>query len=98
MDRAHVKYALSKGAQDHCQLCPESGLNLAKKWHFTSVIQDAKVIINHWDKADDGVMYAEKENKVSLKLVRMKTDVATDTCKLLLRKNNEHWDINIVFL
>ena len=68
----------------------------AKRWHFTSVIQDAKVIVNHWDKPDDGVMCAGKENKAGLKLVQMKTGVATPTCKLLLRKKNEHWVINIV--
>ena len=62
----------------------KTGLNLAKRWHFTSVIQDAKVIVNHWNKPDDGVMCAGKEYKAGLKLVRMKTDVATHTWKLLL--------------
>ena len=57
LDRAHDKYVRSKGAQNRCQLCPKSELNMAKRWHFTSVIQDAKVIINHWDKPDDGVIY-----------------------------------------
>ena len=70
---------------------------MAKRWHFTSVIQDVKVIVNHWDKPDDGVTCAGKENKASLKLVRMKTDVAMHACKLLFKKN-EHWDINSVLL
>ena len=80
LDRAHFKYFLFKSAQNRCKLCPKSGLNLAQRWHFISVIQDAKVTVNHWDKPDDGVMCAGKENKASLKLVRMKTDVATHTC------------------
>ena len=71
---------------------------MAKTWHFTSVIQDAKVIVNHWDKPDNGVICAGKENKAGSKLVRMKTDIATHTCKLYFRKKNEHWDINIVLL
>ena len=86
LDRAHFKYFLFESAQNHCQLCPKSGLNLAQRLHFISVIQNAKIIVNHWDKPDDGVMCAGKENKASLKLVRMKTDIATHTCKLLLRK------------
>ena len=42
-------------------------------------------------------MCTGKEIKSGLKLVRMETDVATNTCKLLLRKKPEHWDINAVF-
>ena len=86
LNRAHVKYVLPKAAQNCCQLCPKRELNLAKRWHFASIIQVAKVIVNHWDKPNDGVICAGKENKASLKLVRMKTDVATHTYKLLLRK------------
>ena len=37
-------------------------------------------------------MKAEKEIKSGLKLVRTKTDVATHTCKLFLRKEDEHLD------
>ena len=41
----------------------------------------------------------KKFNKSGLKLVRLhKTDVATHTGKLVLRKKYEHWDINIVIL
>ena len=72
---------------------------MAKRWHFTSVIQDAKVIVNHWNKTDDGVICAGEENKAGSKLVRMETDVATHTCKLFLRqKKKKHWDINILLL
>ena len=53
-----VLNVLSKGAQNCCQLCPKSELNLAKRWHFISAFQDAKVIVNHWDKPDDSVMCA----------------------------------------
>ena len=38
-----------------------------------------------------------KEIESGLKLVRMETDVPTDTCELLSRKRPEHWDINIFF-
>ena len=31
--------------QNRCHLCPKSGLNLAKKWLFTSFIQDINVIL-----------------------------------------------------
>ena len=78
--------------QSHCHLCPKNGLNLAKRLFYTSVIQD------HWDKGDNGVMYTSKEIESGLKLVRMEADIATHTCKLLLRKKPEHWDINIVLL
>ena len=44
-------------------------------------------IVNHWDKRDNSVMCTRKEPKSGLKLVRMETDVATHTCKLILRKN-----------
>ena len=43
-------------------------------------------IANHWDKRDNGVMCTGKEIKSGLKLVRMEIDVATHTCKRLLRK------------
>ena len=39
-----------------------------------------------------------KKIESGLKLVRMETDMATHTCKLLARKRPEHWDINIVLL
>ena len=54
-------------------------------------------IVNHWDKRDSGAMCTGKEIKSGLKLVRMVKDVATHTCKLLLRKKPEHWDINTGF-
>ena len=54
-------------------------------------------VVNRWDERDNGVMCTEKEIQSGLKLVRMETDVATHTCKLLLRKKPEHWDINILF-
>ena len=54
--------------------------------------------VNHWEKPDDGVMFAGKENKSSLKLVRIKPDVGTNTFKLLFRKTNKQCDINIVLL
>ena len=50
-------------------------------------------IVNHWDKRD---MYTENEIKSGLESVRIETDAATHKCKLLLRKNPEHWGINIV--
>ena len=96
LDRAHVKYVLPKRCiyvRDCCHLCPKSGLNLAKRWLFTSVIQDTNSctwwlkIVNHRDKCDNDVMCIEKEIKSGLKSVRMETDVATHTCKLLLGKN-----------
>ena len=52
--------------------------------------------VNHCDKPDNGVMQAGKEIKSGLKLVRIKTDVAMHTCKLFLRKEDEH--INILLL
>ena len=54
--------------------------------------------VNHWKKSDDGVMCAGKENNSCLKLVRIKPEEATNTCKLLLRKTNKQCDINIVLL
>ena len=87
-------------------LCPKSlqplskkWLNLAKWWLFISAVQDAGLkIVNHWHKRDNGVLCTGKEIKVGLKLARMETDVATDTCKLLSRKSPEYCDINIVLL
>ena len=80
--------------QNRCCLCPKSRLNLAKRWLFTSVIQDTNVcwlkIVNHWDNHDNGVMSTGKEIKSGLKSVRIKTDVATHTFKLLLRKIPQH--------
>ena len=55
-------------------------------------------IVDHWDKSGNGVMRTRKETTSGLKLVRMETNVATHTCKLRLRKEPEHWDINIVLL
>ena len=40
LDMVDVKHVLSS-----CLLCPKSGLNLPKKWLFTSVIQDTNVIV-----------------------------------------------------
>ena len=31
--------------QNSCHLCPKSGLNLAKRWLFISVIQNTNVIV-----------------------------------------------------
>ena len=56
---AHVKYVLSNGAQNRCQLCRKGGV----------LLQLFRTQINHWDKPDDGVVWAGKENKTSLKLV-----------------------------
>ena len=39
-----------------------------------------------------------KKLNLGLKLDGMETYVATDTCKLLLRKKSEHWNINTVVL
>ena len=55
-------------------------------------------IVNHCDKRDNGVMQAGKEIRSGFKKVRTKTDVATHTCKLFLRKNDEHLDLNILLL
>ena len=55
-------------------------------------------IVNHSDKRDNGVMQAGEKIKSGLKLVRTKTDVATHTYKLFLRKEDEHLDINILLL
>ena len=43
-------------------------------------------------------MCTGKEIKSGLKSVRMETNVATQTCKLVLRKKPKHWDINIAVL
>ena len=43
------------------------------------------------------VTTVRKKMKSGSELVQMETDVATHTCKLLLRKKPEHWDINILF-
>ena len=51
--------------------------------------------VNHWDERDNGILCLGKEIKSGLKLVRMETDVATHTCKLLLRKKPEHLYTNI---
>ena len=40
-------------------------------------------IVNHWDKRHNGVMCTGKKIESGLELVRMETDVATHTCKLL---------------
>ena len=76
---------------------------MAKGWLFTSVIQDTDVIVGlkvliTRKKPDGGVMCAGKKNKSGSKLVRIRPDVATNTRKLLSRKANEQWDINIVLL
>ena len=91
--------------QNRCYLCPKSGLNLANMWLFASPIQDTKQkcscwlkIVNHCDKRGNSVMQAGKDIKSGFKKVRMKTDVATHTCKLLLIKNDEHLYINILLL
>ena len=83
----------------------KSGLNLAKGWLFTctSVIQDTGVIVGLkvliTGKNLTTVLCAQgKENKSGSKLVRIKPDVETNTRKLLSRKANEQWDINIVYL
>ena len=55
-------------------------------------------IVNHWDKRDNGVMCTRKEIKSGLESVRMKTDLAAHTGKLLSRKRPEHWDISAVLL
>ena len=63
LDRAHVKYVLSKSkicVQNRCQLGPKGGLNLAKRWLFISVIQGANGIVNHWDKPDDNCAQGKK--------------------------------------
>ena len=54
-------------------------------------------IVNHWDKRDNGAMCTEEEIKSGLKLVRKETDVATQTCKLLLRKKNLNIEISLFF-
>ena len=43
-------------------------------------------IVSHWDKRDNGVLCTGRDIKFGLTLVGMETDVATHTCKLLLRK------------
>ena len=78
--------------QNRCQLCPKGGLNLAKRWLFTSVIQDTKVnvrlkLLTTGTNVTTVLVCTRKEIKSGLKLVRMETDVATHTCKLLSRKN-----------
>ena len=70
------------------------GLNLAKGWLFTSVIQDTNVIVGLkvliTMKNLTTVLCAQgKKNKSGSKLVRIKPDVATNTRKLLSRKANE---------
>ena len=77
--------------QNRFHLCPKSGINLATRWFYFNYSGNKYncwlKIVNHWDKPDNGVMCAEKEIKPGLKLVRMRTDVASHTCKLLLRKS-----------
>ena len=81
---------------------PKSGLNLANLTFYFSYSGPKcncwLKSVNHWKKPDDGVMWAGKENKSGLKLVRIKPDVAKNTCRLLLRKTNKQCDINIVLL
>ena len=77
---------------------------MAKRWLFTSAVQDTNVIVGlklltkYWDKRDNDVLCTGKEITSGLKLARMETDVATRTCKLLSRKEPEYCDINIVLL
>ena len=52
-------------------------------------------IVNHWDKRDNGVMCTEKEIKSGLKLIRLETDVAAHSCKLL--KKTPDIGISILF-
>ena len=73
------------------------------RWLFTSVIQDTKVIVGLklltiGTNVTTVLLCTRKEIKSGLKLVRMETDVATHTCKLLSRKKLEHWIVNIVLL
>ena len=74
-------------------------------WLFASPTQDTNQkcscwlkLVNRCDKRDNGVMQAGKDIKSGFKKVRTKTDVATHTNKLLLIKNDEHPDINILLL
>ena len=84
LNRAHFYYFLFRVHKTVASFVQKVGLIWLKDG--ISVIQDAKVIVNHCDKPEDDVMCTGKENKAGLKLVRMKTDVATHTSKLLLRK------------
>ena len=66
-------------------------LILDERWLFASVIQDTIVIVGlklltDWDKPDKGALWTGNEIKFVLKIVRKETDIATHTCKLLLRK------------
>ena len=73
----------------------KNGLNLAKRWHFTSAIQHTNVIAGlklFTIGTNVTTVLLAQETKSSLKLVRMETDIATDTYK------REHWDNNIVLL
>ena len=81
--------------------CPK--VHLAKKVAFYFSYSGHKrncwlKIVNQRDKRDNGGMRTGKEIKSDLKLFRMETDVATNTCDLLLRRKPEHRDINIVLL
>ena len=55
--------------QNCCHLCPKSGLNMAKRWLFTSVIQGTNVIVD-LKLLTTGT---GKEIKPGLKLVPMET-------------------------
>ena len=63
--------------QNRCHLCPKSGLNLAKRWLFTSAVQDTNVIVGLkllTTGTNNGILCTGKEIKSGLKSARMETD------------------------
>ena len=93
-DRVPVKYVLPKGAflcNNIATFVQKVGFNWLKKVAFYFSYSGHKCncwlkVVTHWDKRDNGVMCTRKQIKSGLELIRMETDVATHTCKLLSRK------------
>ena len=74
---------------------------MAKRWLFTSVIQDTNVIVGlklltTGTNVTTVLLCTGKEINSGLKLVRMEADVATQVP--FKKKSPEHWDINIALL
>ena len=92
LDRVHVKYVLPKGAfmsKTVATFVQKVGLIWLKVGFYFSYSGHKwncwLKIVNHWDKRDNEALLTGKEIESNLKLVRMDTDIATHTCKLLLK-------------
>ena len=102
LDRVHVKYVLPKSAFMSKTVAPfAQKVGLIAAFYFSYLGHKCNCwfkIVNHWDKRDNAVTCTGKEIKYGLKLIRIETNVATHTCKSLLRKKPEHWEINNALL